>query len=117
MVKNGQLNASRLCKAALFKIFKRALDKRRLGTEATEITYKNSILIGIIQAIAILPGISRSGSTISSAVLMGTKRVKAAEFSFLMVLPLIFGSMLKSLFEIESYTSNINIIPRPIFSC
>ena len=76
-----------------------------------KITYKNSILIGIIQAIAILPGNSRSGSTISSAVLMGTKRVKAAEFSFLMVLPLIFGSMLKSLFEIESYTSNINIIP------
>jgi undecaprenyl-diphosphatase len=42
---------------------------------------------------------------------MGAKRIKAAEFSFLMVLPLIFGSMLKSLFEIESYTSNINIIP------
>ena len=42
MIRNQQLIASRLCKAALFKIFKRALDKRRLGTEATEITYKNS---------------------------------------------------------------------------
>ena len=42
MIKNQQLNASRLCKAALFKIFKRALDKRRIGMEATEITYKNS---------------------------------------------------------------------------
>ena len=77
----------------------------------SDITFKNSILIGIIQAIAILPGISRSGSTISSAVLLGIKRIKAAEFSFLMVLPLIFGSMLKSLFEIENYTSNINTIP------
>tara|TARA_B110000014_G_C20064184_1_gene554473 strand:- start:317 stop:1111 length:795 start_codon:yes stop_codon:yes gene_type:complete len=83
----------------------------RNNKNKSDISYKNSILIGIIQAIAILPGISRSGSTISYAVLIGTKRIKAAEFSFLMVLPLIFGSMLKSLFEIESYTSNIEILP------
>ena len=83
----------------------------RNNKNKSDISYKNSILIGIIQAIAILPGISRSGSTISYAVLIGTKRIKAAEFSFLMVLPLIFGSMLKSLFEIESYSSNIDIIP------
>tara|TARA_B100001540_G_C15600271_1_gene548247 strand:+ start:37 stop:837 length:801 start_codon:yes stop_codon:yes gene_type:complete len=87
------------------------LSDRNYNKPKSDITYKNSILIGIIQAIAILPGISRSGSTISSAVLLGIKRIKAAEFSFLMVLPLIFGSMLKSLFEIENYTSNINIIP------
>ena len=77
----------------------------------SDITFKNSILIGIIQAIAILPGISRSGSTISCTVLLGAKRTKAAEFSFLMVLPLIFGSALKTLFEIENYTTNLNIIP------
>ena len=77
----------------------------------SDITFKNSILIGIIQAIAILPGISRSGSTISCSVLLGVKRIKAAEFSFLMVLPLIFGSILKSLFEIENYTSNVKITP------
>ena len=77
----------------------------------SNITFKNSILIGIIQAIAILPGISRSGSTISCSVLLGVKRIKAAEFSFLMVLPLIFGSILKSLFEIENYTSNVKITP------
>ena len=77
----------------------------------SNITFKNSILIGIIQAIAILPGISRSGSTISCSVLLGVKRINAAEFSFLMVLPLIFGSILKSLFEIENYTSNVKITP------
>ena len=77
----------------------------------SDITFKNSILIGIIQAIAILPGISRSGSTISCSVLLGVKRINAAEFSFLMVLPLIFGSILKSLFEIENYTSNVKITP------
>ena len=77
----------------------------------SDITYKNSILIGIIQAIVILPGISRSGSTISCSVLLGVKRINAAEFSFLMVLPLIFGSVIKSLFEIENYTSNVKITP------
>ena len=77
----------------------------------SNITFKNSILIGIIQAIAILPGISRSGSTISCSVLLGVKRINAAEFSFLMVLPLIFGSILKSLFEIENYTLNVKITP------
>ena len=52
-----------------------------------------SLVIGVIQAIAILPGISRSGSTIASSVLLGISRAKAARFSFLMVLPLIFAAM------------------------
>ena len=50
-------------------------------------------MIGISQAIAILPGVSRSGATISSAVLLGIDRTKAAKFSFLMVVPLIFGKI------------------------
>lgn len=49
-------------------------------------------LIGIAQAIAILPGISRSGATISTALLSGVSRDQAARFSFLMVLPLILGA-------------------------
>lgn len=59
-----------------------------------EITFKNSFLIGIAQAIAIMPGISRSGSTISTALLLGINKEKAARFSFLMVLPPILGAML-----------------------
>ena len=55
----------------------------------------DSIIIGISQAIAILPGISRSGATISTSVLLGIDREKAARFSFLMVVPLIFGKMAK----------------------
>jgi len=53
----------------------------------------DSILIGVAQAIAILPGISRSGATISCAVLLGINKERAARFSFLMVIPLIFGKM------------------------
>ena len=54
----------------------------------------HSILIGISQAIAILPGISRSGATISTSVILGIDRSKAARFSFLMVVPLILGAAL-----------------------
>ena len=53
----------------------------------------DSVIIGIAQAIAILPGISRTGATISCAVLLGINKEKAARFSFLMVIPLIFGKM------------------------
>lgn len=59
-----------------------------------EVGIVQSIMIGISQAIAILPGISRSGATISTSVLLGIDREKAARFSFLMVVPLIFGAML-----------------------
>jgi undecaprenyl-diphosphatase len=51
---------------------------------------KNAFIIGISQAIAVLPGISRSGATISTSVLLGVDKTKAARFSFLMVVPLIF---------------------------
>ena len=57
----------------------------------------DSVIIGISQAIAILPGISRSGATISTSVLLGIDREKAARFSFLMVVPLIFGKIAKDL--------------------
>lgn len=64
------------------------------------LNYWRSFVIGISQAIAILPGVSRSGSTISTALLIGVNRKKAAEFSFLMVLPVIFGAMLKKTLDL-----------------
>ena len=67
--------------------------------DSKEISYTNSFIIGIAQAIAILPGISRSGATIATAVVIGIDREKAARFSFIMVIPLIFGSMAKSIID------------------
>ena len=61
------------------------------------ITALKSFVIGISQAIAILPGISRSGSTIATSVAFGIDRQKAANFSFLMVIPLLFGEMAKDI--------------------
>lgn len=58
-----------------------------------------ALIIGIAQAIAILPGISRSGATISTSVLLGIDRSKAARFSFLMVIPLILGKMAKDILD------------------
>ena len=57
-----------------------------------KVNYNSSILIGLAQALAILPGISRSGSTIGAALLLGISREKAAKFSFLMALPVILGA-------------------------
>ncbi len=71
-----------------------------------EVTWGKALLIGLAQSIAILPGISRSGATISTALLMGVEKEKAARFSFLMVLiPILGGSFLKFLEFLESPNS------------
>lgn len=62
-----------------------------------DVSWKDAVIIGVSQAIAMLPGISRSGATISTSVLLGNDRTKAARFSFLMVVPLIFGKIAKDL--------------------
>jgi undecaprenyl-diphosphatase len=62
-----------------------------------KVTFLNAFIIGVSQAIAILPGISRSGATISTSVLLGIDKSKAARFSFLMVVPLILGKMGKDI--------------------
>lgn len=67
----------------------------RAKTSEKPVSILNAVIIGVSQAIAILPGISRSGATISTSVLLGIDREKAARFSFLMVVPLIFGKMAK----------------------
>ncbi len=61
------------------------------------VSSKHAFLIGVSQAMAILPGISRSGATISTSVMLGIDRERAARFSFLMVIPLILGKMGKDL--------------------
>ena len=60
-----------------------------------KVSFSNALIIGISQAVALLPGISRSGATISTSVLLGNDKTKAARFSFLMVVPLIFGKIAK----------------------
>jgi undecaprenyl-diphosphatase len=72
------------------------------------VTFKNALIIGLSQAVAMLPGISRSGATISTSVLLGNDKSKAARFSFLMVIPLIFGKIAKYILGGELTTEATN---------
>ncbi len=70
------------------------------------ITYKTALLIGLFQVLSIIPGTSRSGATIIGALLIGVSRVAAAEFTFFLAVPVMFGwSVLKILKFGLSFTS------------
>jgi undecaprenyl-diphosphatase len=77
-----------------------------------KVSFKNAFIIGMSQAIAMLPGISRSGATISTSVLLGNDKTKAARFSFLMVVPLIFGKIAKDILggELTYESTNFTIL-------
>ena len=76
-----------------------------------EVSFTNAVVIGISQAIAMLPGISRSGATISTSVLLGIDRTKAARFSFLMVVPLIFGKIGKDVLSDDLNFQSSEMLP------
>ena len=81
-------------------------------TGQKEVSYFDSLIIGISQAIAILPGISRSGATISTALLLGVDKERSTRFSFLMVLiPILGGNFLKILDYIKEPVTSTSITP------
>jgi undecaprenyl-diphosphatase len=75
-----------------------------------KISFRNSFLIGISQAVALLPGISRSGSTIATGLLLGEKKKESARFAFLLAIPAILGA---AFFEIYK---NYSVIASPQIS-
>lgn len=76
------------------------------------VSFGNSFVIGIAQAVAMLPGISRSGATIATSVLLGVDKRRAARFSFLMVVPLILGKIAKDLLsgDLNFRSDNIEVL-------
>ena len=86
-------------------------DNFRGNKEGKDITLKIAILIGIMQMFAICPGISRSGSTIFMALLLGLSRTEAAKFSFLMSIPVVLGSFLLECIDIVKGTADIVFEP------
>lgn len=70
-----------------------------------KITWKDALIIGMFQALAIIPGISRSGVTIAAGLFLAFKRPDAARFSFLMSIPIIFGAGLLKLPDFASVSS------------
>ncbi len=77
-----------------------------------DISYLDSLIIGIAQAFAVLPGLSRSGSTIATGLMLGNKKEAVARFSFLMVLVPIIGANIKDVFTVKPIVeSSIGTFP------
>ena len=81
------------------------------------ISFKDAFIIGLAQAVAVLPGVSRSGSTIATGLLLGNKKEKLAQFSFLMVIPPILGEALLDILKSakgENVMGSIEVLPLTI---
>jgi len=93
--------------------------KAKFSKELTNITIKDSLVIGIAQAFALIPGSSRSGTTITGGLFLGLKREVAARFSFLLSIPAVLGSGVFQLFDSIKYldkTMALNLVVATIFS-
>lgn len=78
---------------------------QKKGRTVTQTTFVDALIIGTVQGLAILPGISRSGSTISTALFLGVDRKVAGRYSFLLSIPAIVGALVLGLDEPELQTS------------
>ena len=87
--------------------------------EMNDITFGTSLLIGISQVLAIIPGVSRSGITMTTGLVMGVNREGAARFSFLLSTPIIFGAALVKLPGVISNSSvmTVNFAVGMLVSC
>ena len=102
-----------LCITALLLYVSEWLSKRRVDV-GHEVGYKDAIIIGLSQAVAVLPGLSRSGTTIATGLLCGVKKESVTKFSFLMVLIPILGEAFLELLDVVSGTvvvGSIGIFP------
>ena len=80
----------------------------------SDVTYGQALIMGLGQAFAVIPGLSRSGTTISAGLLSGASRNKVAEFSFLMVLVPILGEAFLDLVSGDAAASSIGTLPLAI---
>lgn len=88
-----------LCVTAMLLYFSEWLTKKRQN-KGHEVGYKDAIIIGLAQAVAVLPGLSRSGTTIATGLLCGVKKESVTKFSFLMVLIPILGEAFLELMDL-----------------
>lgn len=86
-----------------FGLFLYLSDKRRSDKSMDEMTYTDSLLIGLAQCLAIIPGVSRSGITMTMARICGLRRSASARFSMMLSVPTITGAALLHFTELYSY--------------
>jgi undecaprenyl-diphosphatase len=77
--------------------------------EISGISYKTALMIGVFQLLSLIPGTSRSGATIIGAMLIGTSRTIAAEFTFFLAIPVMVGASLLKLIKFGLYFSELEI--------
>jgi len=87
---------------------------KRMNRQGHKVTYRDAIIIGCAQAVAVLPGLSRSGTTIATGLLCGVKKEEVAKFSFLMVLIPILGEAFLDLLDLLSGEMTLNIGVGPL---
>ena len=80
-----------------------------LKTKNFKISSVHALIIGLSQAFAVIPGISRSGATICTSLFLGNNKSEAAKFSFLIVIPVIFGAILKDVLSGDIFDNEIKI--------
>ena len=80
---------------------------RSIRRTQEQMTWKDAVVVGIVQGLAIIPGISRSGSTIATLLMRGIDGETAARFSFLLALPAVFGAALLSLKDLDQVTREV----------
>lgn len=83
--------------------------KKKENSKTSEITYKQSFLIGVFQSMSVIPGVSRAAATIIGGLLTGLKREKAVEFSFLLAVPTMFAATSLDIYKSLSYLNSSNI--------
>lgn len=100
-----------LCITALLLAFAHFSDRMIPANRGRNISWLDAFVIGCAQAIAVLPGLSRSGTTIATGIILGDRRDKMAQFSFLMVIIPILGEALLDLKNIISPESAAEAMP------
>lgn len=78
--------------------------------QRADISYRDAFIIGLAQAAATMPGLSRSGTTIATGLLLGNRKESVAQFSFLMVLPPIIGNSLLDLLK-GNFGGGVELVP------
>ena len=94
------ISGSLILFALILAVAEKVADHKR---EIKDLTFKDSLLIGIAQSFALIPGASRSGTTITGGLFVGMKRSDAARYSFLLSIPSVFASGLLELYDSLKY--------------
>lgn len=114
--RSPQLVAYALIAGSVVMLLAELVAKRFTAQQSvTEISWRSGLLIGFFQSLALIPGMSRSGMTISGGLFLGLSREAAARFGFLLAVPIIAGSGLKKLLEL-GLGGELTVLGGPLFA-